>query len=408
MKFGYRVLLLWLTILAPLWGQINYNYPVPRSDINTSFYPRAFSSEPYAQPAANQVKNVIFCIGDGMGFGQIALTRMSAVGLEGRLYMERLPVMGAVWTYSANAVVTDSAAAGTALTCGVKTRNQWLGLTPDGTAWSTIQELAQARGMKTGIVVTSTVTHATPAAFYAHIRSRNDEATIAEQLLAAHVNVVLGGGQQFFMPNDQPGSKRKDKQDLLALAREEDYHVITDAAQLWSAQDPYLLGLFQIGPLTTVHPEPSLDEMAAKALSLLDAQTKGQKQGFFLMIEGSQIDWACHSNDTQSMIRQTLLFDQTVKTVVDYTLQHPQTLVIVTADHETGGLTLGQGQHPFEPKVQWASKDHTALPVPIFAIGPGSVQFENLQDNTDIPRKIAGLLDIHPFPVKRPVPDSVK
>ena len=402
MKYRSLLITLLIVFVQPLWAaETTYNYPVPKSDINTSFYTRAFSAEPYDQPATHKVKNVILCIGDGMGFGQVALTRITAVGLEGRLHMERLPVCGAMWTHSADAVVTDSAASGTALACGIKTKNKMIGQSLDGTAWSNICELAQAHGMKTGIVATSTITHATPASYYAHVPNRGQEATIAEQLISSGLNVALGGGLQYFIPQDQAGSKRKDNLDLWTMAQLEDMQVITDPGQLWSAQGSHILGLFQMGPLTTEHPEPSLDELTNKALALLDTQIKDQHEGFFLMIEGSQIDWACHSNDPNSMIRQTLLFDQAVKSVIDYARQNPQTLVIVTADHETGGLTLGQGNEPYQPKVHWASKSHTSLPVPVFAFGPGSEQFEGLLDNTDIPRKIAQLLDFKPFPTKR-------
>lgn len=400
MKTRYWVFALILTYFTPLWAAEGtaYNYPVPKSDINTSFYSRAFTSEPYEQPKAKRVKNVIFCIGDGMGFGQVALTRIKTVGLQGRLYMERLPVCGAAWTHCANAIVTDSAAAGTALACGIKTNEKMIGQDPEGNAYKSLMTVAQEQGMKTGVVVTCTISHATPASYYAHVPSRGDEATICEQLVTARLNVALGGGLHYFIPQSREGSKRKDELDLLTLAQQSGIRVITDPGQLWSAHESPLLGLFQMSSLTTEYPEPSLDEMTCKALSLLDEQN--QDQGFFLMVEGSQIDWACHSNDETSMIRQTLLFDQAVKSVIDYTLQHPQTLVIVTADHETGGLTLGQAGNRFEPKVQWASTKHSALPVPIFAIGPGSKQFEGMIDNTEIPKKIAKLLGFAPFPVR--------
>ncbi len=400
MKSCTLMLTLVFCCLAPLWAaETTWNYPVPNGDNDTAFYSRAFSTEPYSQPKAKHVKNVIFCIGDGMGYGQVTLARLKSVGLQGRLHMERMPVCGTAWTHSASDVVTDSAAAGTALACGIKTQNKMIGQSPEGTPYQSLIAVAQDQGMKTGVVVTCTLSHATPAAFYAHVPNRGDEATIAEQLIAARLNVAFGGGRHFFVPNDQDGSKRRDDLDLLALAQESGIQVITDPGQLWSAQGSHLLGIFQMGPLTTEYPEPSLGELSTKALTLLDAQTKGRDQGFFLMIEGSQIDWAGHSNDADAIVRQTLLFDMAVKSAIDYAQHHPQTLVIVTADHETGGLTLGQAGEPFEPKIQWGSKNHTSLPVPIYAIGPGSQQFDGLQDNTEIPRKIAKLLGFEDFPV---------
>jgi alkaline phosphatase len=343
------------------------------------------------------VRNVILCIGDGMGLNQVAVARLKAVGVRGKLHMERMPVMGLVRTHSANALVTDSAAAGTALGAGIKTNNGMLGMDPDEQPYYSILEAAQARGMATGLVVTAGITHATPASFAAHVKSRKMEALIAEQLLANRVNVLFGGGRKFFLPKSQPGSGRKDDKDLIAQAQKAGYAYVETAAQLRSTRAPRMLGLFHLKAMTTEAPEPSLPLMTRKALRAL--RQAGGRKGFFLMVEGSQIDWACHGHDVDSMIRQTLLFDQAVERAVEFALRDGHTLVIVTADHETGGLTFTGGKTPTEPTVHWSTKGHSGLAVPLYALGPGAQRFSGVCDNTDIPRRIAQLLDIRPFPL---------
>jgi len=192
-------------------------------------------------------------------------------------------------------------------------------------------------------VVTSAVTHATPASFAAHVKNRKMQATIAEQLLANRVNVLLGGGRQFFLPQSEPDSTRKDDRNLIAEARKAGYAYVETTEQLRAARAPYLLGLFQVKSLTTVAPEPALATLTSKAIRVLrsvEPPSSAKQRGFFLMVEGSQIDWACHANDAASCVRQTLLFDLAVKEAIDFALKDGRTLLLVTADHETGGLTI--------------------------------------------------------------------
>lgn len=380
-----------------------FDYPTPKVDVNDlSFYQPPISTEPYPLTTARKVSNVIFCIGDGMGLSQVTLARLKAVGSAGKLYMERLPVSGIIRTHSKDHLVTDSAAAGTALSSGIKTKNGMIGEAPDGSPYRTILEAAQASGMATGLVVTSTITHATPASFASHVKSRKMEAAIAEQLLANHVNVLLGGGRKFFLPKSDPNSGRKDERDLIAEARQAGYAYVETAAQLRSVNAPYLLGLFQDEGLTTLPPEPMLALMTRKAIQCLRSDRSRSprvRTGFFLMVEGSQIDWACHSNDAESCVRQTLLFDEAVKVAIDFALADGRTLVIVTADHETGGLTIPEGSLAgTDVKVKWSTKGHTGTPVPIFALGPNAEQFAGAYDNTEISKRLAPMLGIRPWP----------
>ncbi len=390
-----------LTLIAPVTHA--FDYPTPKIDTNDlGFHQPPSSTAPYPTTTAQKVKNVILCIGDGMGLNQIALARLRAVGSEGKLHMERLPVTGLVRTHSANRLVTDSAASGTAIASGVKTNNGMLGLAPDGTAYRTLLEALQARGMATGLVVTSAVTHATPAAFAAHVKNRKMQATIAEQLLANKINVLLGGGRQFFLPQSEPDSTRKDDRNLIAEAQEAGYAYVETPEQLRSARDPYLLGLFQLKSLTTVAPEPPLATLTSKAIRILrnvESPASEEQAGFFLMVEGSQIDWACHANDAASCVRQTLLFDLAVKEAIDFALEDGRTLLIVTSDHETGGLTIPEGSaHGADAKAKWSTGGHTGAPVPIFALGPQAERFAGVYDNTEISKRLVQMLDIRPWP----------
>ena len=376
-----------------------------RSDVNDiSFYLPSPTIEPYPTSGDEQVRNIIFCIGDGMGVGQVALARMKAAGAAGLLYMERMPVSGFIRTHSANALVTDSAAAGTALASGVKTNNGIIGMTPDGTGSQTILEAAKDKGMATGLVVTSTISHATPAAFASHVMSRKMQDKIAEQLIANKVNVLFGGGEEYFLPKSSCKSKRNDEKNLIEQAKEAGYLYIRTAEELETIHHTHTLGLFQLGSLTTVAPEPSLAELTAKAIDILSRQRKGgEKQGFFLMVEGSQIDWACHDNDAARTIRQTLLFDQAVKAAIDFAKKDKNTLVVVTADHETGGLTVKSGNMKCDALgISWSTGGHSAMPVPVYAFGPKADIFAGTYDNTEVPRKFAGLLGITPFPKALP------
>lgn len=380
-----------------------FDYPTPQVDVNDlSFYVPAISTEPYPLTTAKKVKNVIFCIGDGMGLSQVTLARLRATGPAGKLHLERLPVHGMIRTHSANRLVTDSAAGGTALAAGIKTKNGMIGLAPDESPYRTILEAAQARGMATGLVVTSTISHATPASFGAHVKSRKMEADIAAQLLDHRINVLLGGGRKFFLPKSDPNSGRSDERDLLTEARDAGYVYIETAGQLRSVNAPYLLGLFQHEGLTTVSPEPMLALMTKKAIACLRNAARlssGERKGFFLMVEGSQIDWACHDNDADSCVRQTLLFDEAVKAAIDFTLRDGQTLLLVTADHETGGLTIPEGSlHGADAQAKWSTKGHSSTPVPIHTLGPQAERFAGVYDNTEITKRLAPLLGIRPWP----------
>jgi len=394
MKGKTGIMLLFAIAMMALWGvggkeQKQSPGIIKLQPVDIDFYAPPADGSPLPLNVEGRPQNVVLLIGDGMGLAQITLARLRAVGANGRLHMDRMPATGLVFTHSANALVTDSAAAGTALASGFKTKNGVVGHAPDGSKVRTLVEAARDKGLAAGLVVTSTISHATPASFAAHVHSRGDEADIALQMSASGIEVLLGGGRDYWLPEAAKG-KRKDNRDLIAECRERGYTIIETREELAAARGEKILGLFQGASLSTRAMEPTLADMTAKAIEIL----KQDADGFFLMVEGSQIDWKCHDNNAEEMVRQLLLFDMAVKTVLDFACQDRQTLVIVTADHETGGLAVLDGHlNGKELQLSWATTNHTPLPSPLYAYGPGALLFTGVQDNTDVPKKIAFLAE---------------
>lgn len=384
-----------LPAFADVW---NYPEPDPNRDVNDiSFYQAPENSGVLKNIGGQKPRNVIFLIGDGMGVNQVALARHKAIGADGRLYMERMPVAGLMRTHSASHRITDSAAASTALATGVKTTNGRIGQGPDGMPWQSILERARGKGYRTGLVATSTITHATPAGFAAHVEKRGMEREIASDMLYNHVDVLFGGGRKYWL--SKPAGSREDGRNLIEEAAIAGYQVIYSRQQLAELSPAPVLGLFADDGMTTFDPEPPLAEMAKTAIDLLSTRSKewfAPAPRFFMMIEGSQIDWACHSNNTENAVRQILLFDMAVKEAIEFAQRDKQTLVIVTADHETGGLLIKSEDNKIA--ADWNSKDHTAADVPLWAFGPGSARFAGTHDNTEISKIIAQLLNFGTFP----------
>lgn len=344
--------------------------------------------------AAQGPKNVILMIGDGMGPAQVSLARLDS----GKpLSMDSMPVAGFAKTQSANSVVTDSAAAGTALATGHKTNNGMISTLPDGkTTVETVLEAAHKMGKATGLLTTVAITDATPAAFGSHVPARKDQPRIAPQFLKK-VDVILGGGRQFFVPQSQAGSKRTDNTDVIAQAKADGYVYVDTREGLLSAKGTEILGLFEDAEMTTEAPEPTLAEMSDKAISVLSKD----KDGFFVMIEGGQIDRKCHANDAKGAVKQTLDFSDAVRRALDFARKNGNTLVVVTADHETGGLTLlGSEEGGSTITPNFATNHHSACNVPVFAYGPGAAEFAGVLDNTDIPKRIAKLMGVKGFATK--------
>jgi alkaline phosphatase len=481
-----------------------------------------------AGSAWSEARSVILLIGDGMGPAAVKAASIKLKGADGKLVMQGLPVYGTLCTTSFGGEVTDSAAAATALATGYKTKNGMIGMTPDGSLVRSIVESCRDFKKSTGIVVTSSVTDATPAGFAAHASSRGMQYDIAEQMLACRVNVILGGGKSSFLERhgeawvgvdfvDAKGMKLASATDRIRWTADQEtehglvappgtakasiwiwrdnggvdalfddvrfepkeakpragipnlvvngdfenggtggwnvwddcsvtregsslalrvasgggldqavaaepgveytftyrshivdpyagsaekrtawdgagkagYLRIEKKAELAKAKGQYVLGLFAPGALENTPAEPTLAEMTAKSIDLL----KANPSGFFLMVEGSQIDWGVHGNDLEDFSRQIGRFDEAVKIAVAYAKKKGDVLVIVTADHETAGVSV-EGKNAKDLKVTFAGKDHTDRVVPVFAYGPGSKSFEGPHDNTDVRKLITKALGL--------------
>lgn len=345
--------------------------------------------------ADTTIKNVILIIGDGTGLAQITSGQYAVVGTQGRLHMQTMPVAGFVNTTSSDNLITDSASGATAYSCGLKTYNSAIGVNPEKVPCNTLTELAAAKGMSTGLVATSTIVHATPASFAAHVEKRSLYNDIAEDFSRSQVDVFLGGGRKFFLPNTEEGSARTDDANLIGLFKQKGYDYVENADELGKSTGDKILGLFALDAIDYSPEQPSLAEMTAKALDVLNRN----EQGFFLMVEGSQIDWGGHANDVEYVIREVQRFDEAIKVILDFAIADGQTLVVQTADHETGGMTLQkQYNGGKELEINWTTGGHTGTPIPLMAYGPHATDFSGWVDNTYVGRRIAELLQLGEFP----------
>jgi alkaline phosphatase len=298
-----------------------------------------------------KAKGIILLIGDGMGINQVRSADLYAKHvLKESLAINSIRTRGITTTYSADSEVTDSSSAATALYTGYKINNSVLNILPDGKDLFTIGHAAKKSGLSVGVVTTTRITHATPAAVYSRSPHRDCEAYIAEQLPEFAPEVVLGGGKQYFMPQNATGSKRKDQANLIQTMESKGYYYVTKKGELSTLypETNKLFGLFANSHMDYaldrenepgLADQPSLADMTKAALSILEKNPKG----FFIMIEGGRIDHACHAHDIKASIYETLDFDSAVKVALEFQKTHPDILVLVTADHETGGLGLGRG-----------------------------------------------------------------
>ena len=305
-------------------------------------------------------RNLIFMVSDGMGPSSLSLTRSTWQHMYGMPYSEQLVLdkhlIGQSRTRSTSSLVTDSAAGATAFSCGHKSYNGAISVLPDQSPCGTVLEAAKLAGYKTGLVVTTRLTDATPATFASHVRMRDEEDRIAEQLLGDQplghmVDLLMGGGRCHFTPQATAGSCRSDEVDLVTKAEKDGYHYISDRAGFdgldsgANVQLP-LLGLFadldipyEVDRRSENDTYPSLAEMAGTAMRALSDATKDSDKGFFLMIEGSRIDHAGHANDPVAQVHEVLSYDAAMASVLEF-LDNDDTegVMISTSDHETGGL----------------------------------------------------------------------
>ncbi|HMN89628.1 MAG TPA: alkaline phosphatase [Saprospiraceae bacterium] len=330
---------------------------------------------------AHHAENVILLIGDGMGVTQISAALFSN---DNRLNLEAFPVVGLHKSYAADDLITDSAAGATAFASGVKTYNAAIGVNKDTLPVTTILEEAKSRGYAVGLVATSSITHATPASFIAHVKSRDMMEAIALDFLKTDIDIFIGGGKKYF------DRREKDERDLIAELKNKGY-LINDYTQSELKQitpnpaKPF--GYFSADgePLPWSKGRDYLVPATNLALNFLEQRSK---KGFFLMIEGSQIDWGGHANDSKYIIEETLDFDRAIGVVLEFAKRNGKTLVIVTADHETGGYAINQGSKMGDIVPGFTTDKHTAALIPVFAYGPGAELFSGVYENTAIYNKM--------------------
>lgn len=340
-----------------------------------------------AKPKAKKPKKIILMIGDGMGLAQICA---GMVANGGYLHFQRFKVVGFSRTNSSDDYITDSAAGATAISTGKKTYNKAIGVGTDSLPLKTILEYAEENKYATGMVVTCPITHATPASFIAHQASRSMDEAIALDFLKTDIDVFIGGGRQFF-------EKRADNQNLLTQLAGKGYQVKNSQEEIWGVKQGKLAGFVaDKDPLAIYKGRDTayLKNASLKAMELMGSNPNG----FFLMIEGSQIDWGGHENNLEYVTSEVLDFNRTLGAVLDYAEKDGNTLVVVTADHETGGLSLNEGTSYRQKKVngQFTTKGHTGIMVPVFAYGPGAEQFGGIYENTELFYKMMHFYGIKP------------
>lgn len=301
---------------------------------------------PGAQP-----KNIIILFADGAAPTQWDFGRYSSRVLRGRGFATTDVVfdqgsLGLLTTSPANAYITDSAAAASAMSIGAKVNNGAIAITPDGNAsLPTLMETAKARGKRIGLVSTATIYDATPAAFSVHAKVRSDSQAIVDQYLALEPDVLMGGGRDYFLPAGRDGGKRSDGRDVVAAFRAKGYTVATDAASLKAATGTRLLGLFANEDMDFEidrNPaEPSTADMARAALATLE---RNSPKGFVLLVENENTDSAGHRNDAAALMHALWAFDDAVEAALEFQKRSPDTLVVIAGDHETGGLSITYAQ----------------------------------------------------------------
>jgi alkaline phosphatase len=326
-----------------------------------------------AATAAQQPKNVILLIADGAGPAHFTI----ASNLRGESFrIGTMPVAGLHTTSCADRAVTDSAAGATAFATGFKTNYEMLSIDPKTFApQPTVLELAEQRGKATGLVTTANFWDATPAAFAAHAKHRRDKG-VDLQMLRSGAEVIAGTGLEDFSRELSPEAAQ--------VAKENGYTVINTRAQLDTAKGAKLLAYFPYQERNLDVPEAPLPVLAKWAIDQLD----DDPDGFFLMIEHEGTDSASHQNHQSDLRKALTSFDETVGVALDFAAKRGDTLVIVTTDHETGGMRVSETKTTSRWRIEWSTGDHTGTAVPVFAFGPGSAAFAGFQDNTDVGKKL--------------------
>lgn len=316
-------------------------------------------------------------VGDGMGVAQIYA---GLTANHGKLNLEQCTSVGFHKNQASDKYVTDSAAGATAFACGQKTYNGAIGVDANGKSIPSILEVAERNGLATGLIATCSITHATPACFISHQASRSLDENIALDFLKTDIDVFIGGGRKFF-------TQRNDGLNLTDSLKARGYQIansITEVQQVTTGKLAAFLADEQQSKFSAGRGD-ELVKSTETALQLL----KSNKKGMFMMIEGSQIDWGGHGNDTQYIIDEMIDFDNAIGKVLDFAKKEGNTLVIITADHETGGFSIiGGDMKTGQVEGKFTTGSHTGVMIPVFAFGPGAEKFSGIYENTDIFHKM--------------------
>lgn len=320
-----------------------------------------------------QPKNVILLVADGAGVGHFTVMR----NLRGENFNTGLmPVIGFHATHCADRAVTDSAAAATALATGFKTNYEMVSVDPKTLApLPTVLEAAEKIGKATGLVTTANFWDATPAAFAAHSKHRRDPG-VDLQMLRSGADVIAGTGEEDFSRELSPEAAQ--------AAKENGYTVVNTRAELDAVKGAKLLAYFPYQERNVDVPEAPLPVLAKWALDKLD----DDPDGFFLLIEHEGVDSSSHQNHHLDLRKSLTSFDEAVGVALEFAKKRGDTLVLVTADHETGGLRVSETKTTSRWRIEWSASDHTATAVPLFAFGPGAAAFAGFQDNTEVGKKL--------------------
>lgn len=323
---------------------------------------------------AKKPLNIILMIGDGMGLAQIS----AASFIFGGLTLDELTDLGFLRTSSGNDYITDSAAGATAYSTGEKSYNGAIGVGMDSVARVTILELAEKQGLSSGLIATCSITHATPGSFFGHQLDREMHRQIAEDFYGKGIDFAAGSGKPYF--------------DLGKLEKDGYYiHTGKSVPQYDKSKKQFWFYNDSIDAPKAIERGTWLSEVTKEGI----AHLSGNKKGFFLMVEGSQIDWGGHDTDFNYTISELKDFDLAVRVAIDFAKKDGNTLVIITADHETGGLSLEGGTlNPRSIKAHYASTHHSGIMVPIYAFGPGAEFFRGTQENTEVFRHMRALLGL--------------
>ena len=353
-----------------------YNMPT-----QTFTYEHPYAVEKLQAPKGKKVKNVILMIGDGMSLMHV-YTAWAAN--RGKLWLENAQATGLSKTWAVKKLVTDSGSGGTSLATGVKTVYHAVGVDPEGKPLTSLVDVAKELGKDAGMAVTCRLWDATPCDFCCHNIDRDKEEELVGDYPTSGVDFVFGGGAQKF-------TNRKDGRDIFKELQKKGYHVSRTLDDFFAYTKNSRIFAVPYDKDTPLPDERGdlLARASMKGISLMNQN----KNGFFMMIEGSQLDDYGHFNQLDLLMKETLDFDQTVGEVMKWAAKDGETLVVVTADHETGGLTLVNGNKD-EGRVEcsFSTKDHSGAMVPVYAFGPGAENFTGIFENTDVFKKIKKLM----------------